>query len=102
MGKTVLYGEYARGNDLQRTFSPVLTSAGLGSGNEYTMWGLGVVQNIDAAALEIYLAYRRHSLDRDPAGNPLTTGINTGFAASPAGSSVDDIHVVFGGMRIAF
>ncbi len=29
--------------------------------NEYTMWGLGVVQNIDAAAMEIYLAYRRHA-----------------------------------------
>ena len=108
IGKTVLYGEYARGDNLQRTFSTTLTSAGVGSGNEYTMWGLGVVQNIDAAALEIYLAYRRHSLSSDPAGLGAaaagTTNLNTGMGVtSPAGAtSLEDIQTIMGGMRIAF
>jgi hypothetical protein len=83
MGKTVLYGEYARGENLQRTFN---TTLGAALDNEYTMWGLGVVQNIDAAAMEVYLAYRRHSLDRD----------------AVSGADVNDIDIVIGGARIAF
>jgi hypothetical protein len=83
LGKTTLYGEYARGDDLQRTFN---TTAGAAGSNEYTMWGLGVVQGIDAAAMELYLAYRRHSLDHD--------------AVSLA--DVQDIDIVIGGARIAF
>jgi hypothetical protein len=101
LGNTVLYGEYARGENLQRTFSPVTVSfttqaiatggittpvSAINNDNTYTMWGLGVVQNIDAAALELYLTYRRHSLDHDA------------FDLSP----VHDIDMVFGGMRIAF
>jgi hypothetical protein len=107
LGKTVLYGEYARGNDLQRAFSPFTASIAAGTvvngtatlaaiqavngENEYTMWGLGIVQNIDAAALELYLTYRRHSLDH----NAETTGAN-------ALAKVEDIDFIMGGMRIAF
>jgi hypothetical protein len=83
LGRTTLYGEFARGTDLQRTFN---TTAGAAGDNEYTMWGLGVVQSIDAAALDLYLAYRRHSLDHEA-----TTGVN-----------VNDIDIVIGGARIAF
>jgi hypothetical protein len=101
MGKTVLFAEYARGYDLQRTFSPVTntftatqTQANVAAAvipatnldNAYTMWGLGVVQNIDAAAMEVYVNYRRNSLDHDA-----VTGVD-----------VQDIHIVFGGARIAF
>jgi hypothetical protein len=82
LGNTVLYGEYARGDDLQRTFK--IDAAALG--NEYNMWGLGVVQNIDAAAMELYLAYRNHSLDRD----------------AVTGAALQDIQTLMGGMRIAF
>ena len=59
--------------------------------NEYAMWGLGVVQNIDAAAMEVYLAFRNHSLNRTAE----TTGAN-------ANADVDDIHTIIGGMRIGF
>jgi hypothetical protein len=84
LGNTALYGEYARGEDLEATFrnNQQLSAA---TANTYDMWGLGVVQNIDAAAMEIYLAYRNHSIDR-------TSG----------GVEVDDIQTVIGGMRIGF
>ena len=105
-GNTVFYGEYARGDDLQRTFSSTINSTRDNSGNEYTMWGVGVVQNIDAAAMEIYLAYRMHSLSQDVAGltqaNSIAVlGLNQGPTVG-SGAAVDDIHIVFGGMRIAF
>ena len=77
LGNTVLYGEYGSGNNLQATFSSTINNASGASDNEYTMWGLGVVQNIDAAATEIYVAYRRHSLDRDIAG------LSCGLVLSP-------------------
>jgi hypothetical protein len=83
LGKTAFYGEYAQGDDLQRAFN---NDATVINGNEYTMWGLGVVQQIDAAAMELYLAYRNHSLDRD----------------AVSGADVQDIDILFGGTRIAF
>jgi len=83
LGNTALYGEYAKGTDLQRTF---VTDPAVILGNEYTMWGLGIVQNIDAASMELYLAFRNHSLDRD----------------AVSGVAVDDIQTVIGGMRIGF
>jgi hypothetical protein len=105
LGKTALYGEYARGEDLQRVFSPVTVQIAKGvfpadpaadvqavnAENTYSMWGLGIVQNIDAAAMELYLAYRNHSLDR----NAETTGAN-------ALADVNDIQTFMGGMRIGF
>ncbi len=54
------------------------------------MWGIGIVQNIDAAAMEMYVAFRNHSLSRIG-----TTGAEQGLA-------VDDIQTVIGGMRIGF
>ena len=57
LGNTAFYGEYARGEDLQRSLSPrTRQPAGLdplsSCRTTMTMWGLGVVQNIDAAAME--------------------------------------------------
>ncbi len=89
MGKTAFYGEYARGEDLQATFSNC-TLLNAASSNDYDMWGLGVVQNIDAAAMEVYLAFRNHSLSR------------IGTAGGRQGLAVDDIQTVIGGMRIGF
>jgi hypothetical protein len=48
------------------------------------MWGLGVVQHIDAAAMEVFLSYKR-------------------FSADIAGViDVDDFDVVMSGARIRF
>jgi hypothetical protein len=94
LGNTAIYGEYARGEDLQAAFSAT-TVLNAASSNTYEMWGLGVVQNIDAAAMEIYIGFRNHSLS--------SLGL-TGTAALNAeqGSKVDDIQTVIGGMRIGF
>jgi len=105
MGNTALYGEYAKGTDLQGTFSNSISLQDANATNEYTMWGLGIVQNIDAASMELYVGYRRHSLDRDAAGLIAAGALGAlGIVQGPvaAGGAVDDIHIVHGGMRIGF
>jgi hypothetical protein len=85
-GNTALYGEYGKSQDFAakggtgRDFagstactSPPFTgncAAGFTAlngviGSEVTMWGVGIVQNIDAGAMELYLGYRNYSLDVD-------------------------------------
>jgi hypothetical protein len=58
IGKTTLYGEYGEqenGNVL----------AGFG-GTTMSFWGLGLVQSIDAAAMDLYLFYRNFSSELPP------------------------------------
>ena len=58
---------------------------------ELTVWGIGLVQNIDAAATELYLSYRNFSADV------------TGCIADSCGTaSPDDFHAVIGGARVKF
>jgi hypothetical protein len=51
LGATVLYGEYQKNED------------GFVDGSESDWWGLGVVQEIDAAAMSLWLSYRQFSAD---------------------------------------
>jgi hypothetical protein len=51
LGHTVLYGEYDNTED-----------SGV-SGEEHDFWGVGVVQEIDNAAMSIWLSYRQFSAD---------------------------------------
>jgi hypothetical protein len=53
LGHTVLYGEYDHTE----------LSGGTGDGIEHEFWGLGVVQEIDNAAMSIWLSYRQFSAD---------------------------------------
>jgi hypothetical protein len=82
-GKTVLYGEYMKWEDFgsalggraYATSTACTTPPFTGNcasnfagpitvdSSEVTMWGVGVVQNLDAAATELYLAYRNFELD---------------------------------------
>ncbi len=56
------------------------------------MWGIGVVQHIDAAAMELFLSYKRFSAEVDsPAGGVLNGTV-----------SFNDFDVVIGGARIRF
>jgi predicted porin len=72
IGNTVLFGEYNHwDNELVD--------------NKAAVWGLGVIQNVDAAALELYLSYKNLSVDDAQVGN-----IN------------EDAHVVLSGARIKF
>ena len=51
LGHTVLYGEYDHNDD------------GFQTGSESQWWGLGVVQEIDNAAMSIWLSYRQFSAE---------------------------------------
>ncbi len=52
-----------------------------------TVWGLGVVQYIDAAAMELFLTYKNYSADIRE------LGVN---------SPTKDLDVVIGGVRVSF
>jgi len=72
LGHTVLYGEYDHNDD------------GAASGSESQFWGLGAVQEIDAAAMSLWLSYRE-------------------FSADPAdGTNLDDFQMVKFGALINF
>jgi predicted porin len=87
IGDTVLYGEYSewKGN-AQDTFIDATSS------DKLTHWGVGVVQHVDAAAMEFWLAYKNYSLS----GDCLICG------GGPAAADAQDLHLVLAGTRIRF
>jgi hypothetical protein len=87
LGKTSVYGEYYHVWDVGVNV-PGQDEAG-------SMWGAGVVQHVDAAALEIYLAYRHYWADDiTDARPPLPT-------LAPTDHSIE-MDMVMGGARIQF
>jgi Gram-negative porin len=52
LGATVFYGEYLNGQD-----------GGFAADSELDVWGLGVVQEVDAAAMSVWLKYRNQSYE---------------------------------------
>jgi hypothetical protein len=56
LGATVLYGEYLKseGDDLDLEGDP--------GSREFKWWGLGVVQEVDAAAMSLWLKYRNYEV----------------------------------------
>jgi hypothetical protein len=52
LGATVLYGEWLQGDDGGASVGVIATSS------ELTVWGLGLVQEVDAAAMSVWLKYR--------------------------------------------
>jgi predicted porin len=90
LGKTVLYGEYARVENGAENFSnPGFAVTGVPAiSTTAEVWGLGVVQHIDAAAMELFLSYRKYS---------------AGFDDIPSAIlSINDFDMVVGGARIKF
>lgn len=69
IGATIPYGEYLRADDSAFVINnngTTDTSDDVGRvvrGSEATFWGLGVVQEIDAAAMSVWLRYREHEVD---------------------------------------
>ncbi len=89
LGHTVMYGEYGERNDMM---SPALADSlnivdGVGGSNA-KHWGLGLVQEIDAAAMSIWLTYR--NLDANVTDS---AGVKTEF---------DNMHIVKFGALISF
>ncbi len=82
LGHTVLFGEYAQKNDM---FNNVVFAGATGS--ELQQWGLGVVQEIDAAAMSMWLVYRNFEGEVD-------------FGAATVG--FDDMHILKMGALINF
>ena len=58
-GATTFYGEYGDVNFKQQTIGPDPWDDKM-DGN---YWGLGVVQTVDAAAMDLYVQFRQYSLD---------------------------------------
>ncbi len=113
LGKTTIYGEYfqadtgaglaggdvndlgflagtlALGNDFD-DFGAAIASS------EVTVWGFGIVQTIDAAAMDLYAGYRNYSGEFDAVinvGGPFGTRLNL---------DVEDYQAVFTGGIIRF
>jgi hypothetical protein len=106
IGNTSLYGEYGRhknfkyANDTYTCTTPAASTGGTctvaGSnapdqlkGDELKMWGIGLVQNIDAAAMELYVSWRHFE-----ATDPGTT--------AAAGPGLKDLDIVLTGARVKF
>jgi hypothetical protein len=95
LGNTVLYGEYGRiedggaglvGTALGGNAADIITST------DFTWWGIGVVQHIDAAAMELYLAYRQYQGElTSPVGNVLNGTVEA-----------EDLSLIMGGARVRF
>jgi hypothetical protein len=56
LGTTILYGEYGQYLD---QIGPAALNTGVNS-SEFTRWGLGVAQELDKAAMTLWLKYRQH------------------------------------------
>jgi hypothetical protein len=112
LGNTVLYGEYARVDDGVNACGTGPAAGYVGGGcrnevdfgganaahlineggnasSEVTVWGLGIVQNIDAAAMELYLSYRHYE------GEATNSAHGATF-------QYQDLDIVLGGARIRF
>lgn len=99
LGPTAFYGEYGRFTDfVSAGFDPVgidpAVAAGVRvAGNTAEVWGVGVVQHIEAAEMQIYLGYRHHDFDFD-----LVDALRAAVAAPGA----ESFQTVVMGSKIAF
>ena len=107
-GNTVVYGEYGKIEDgatgaiLGPTSgftqtggcAAVPTGACFVTASEASYWGIGVVQFIDAAALELYLSYRNYSVDE--------LRVTTDGGATSSNAAGGDFQMIMSGGRIRF
>jgi hypothetical protein len=111
LGKTTFYGNYEHyntgafigGNSLTATGRPrnlsnVFGVGGtvLGSGAEIDVWGAGVNQNVEAASLDLYLAWQRAEAD--------ISGSLNGSSSGPGATTVstEPIDMIMSGAVIKF
>lgn len=94
LGHTIVYGEYEKFSDAT---SDTLVDIGVTSSTQ--LWGLGVVQEIDAAAMSLWLSYRHVSAD--VSGDGCNNG-NAGFVGFDAGCGTEAFQYIKGGALINF
>jgi len=106
LGATTFYGEYGRFWDgtaglLAATAYPNLGPLGVGGtfaagsivlDSEVTWWGLGAVQKIDAAAMDLFIAYRQYQAEATISGGP----------GNQIPGGLEDIWLIQAGARIQF
>jgi hypothetical protein len=123
IGNTAIYGEYARSENAAANDFPGRNFAGSSAfaapftgtatqnfttvngvtDTELTVWGLGITQNVDAAASTLYLGYRNFSADVTCTGATTAAGQCAGASGGAAKKlATDDLHVVLGGMVVRF
>ena len=95
-GATVLYGEYHQAKDMVALNVSVTGLWSLDVSSDASMWGFGVVQHVDAAAMELFLAYKNYSADVSASTNPAIVGV------TPIGIGAHDFQAVIGGGRVRF
>jgi hypothetical protein len=95
LGHTVLYGEYEKFSDAT---PDALVDSNMTASTQ--LWGLGVVQEIDAAAMSLWLSYRHVSADIKGGGCSDATA--TGDLGLDIGCGTDDFQYVKGGALINF
>jgi hypothetical protein len=101
LGPTAYYGEYGLFEDFvsatdQPDFLDTLDASGTAAriaGNTAEVWGLGVVQHIDAAEMQIYVGYRHHTADFD---------LVDAAGREVASHKIDAFDTVVAGSKVAF
>ena len=106
-GKTVLFGEYSesKGGLEEQAFLGTILAANYSrntgsaanpvTSSRVTHWGVGAIQTIDAAAMDVYITYKHYSLEANGfLGGNVT--LNTGS------SGVNDFQQILVGTRISF
>jgi hypothetical protein len=99
LGFTSFYGEYLHSEGFGELGSGFAATTTIAS-SEASFWGLGVVQKIDAAAMDLYLSYRHHEVDV----SQCTTAGNTAATCRATAAKVDlkDFDTLVMGARIQF
>jgi hypothetical protein len=58
LGHTVLYGEYENNQATGTAFVQRASNGVFATTSDFDLWGVGVVQEIDAAAMSLWVSYR--------------------------------------------
>jgi hypothetical protein len=99
LGQTAFYGEYGWFKDFitvtdnAALLGELNPAAARIAGNEAQVWGVGVVQHIESAEMQVYLGYRHHTAEFD---------LVDGAGAAVAATGVEDFDTVIAGSKIAF
>jgi hypothetical protein len=105
-GNTTFYGEWGRFDNgtngllasvAYPALGPVGATGGFAAGSlvvdsDVTWWGVGAVQTVDAAAMDLYVAFRHYYADATISGGP----------ANQIPGGLDDIWFIQTGARIQF
>ena len=96
LGNTSIYGEYGQFDDVYVTDDASgITGGGMDvvRGSEAKVYGFGIVQHIDAAAMQLYAGFRHYEVDLD---------IRDSGGIVVAGPGIEDFSTVMVGGRIDF